>query len=146
MKSRRSDVCWPGPQHNDLASNAAVWMPLATEMCVMPCHHFVMLCPAPSCGGRSKNGSYSRISACIFPTSQQLNGSLQNARKCPDARIQSWKWIFITGWCHDPMKKWRNRHSMPRLPWYVDMLLHGQHDLATFIRSLAHTSKVQLQA
>ena len=35
---------------------------------------------------------------------------------------------------------------MPRLPWYVDMLLHDQHDLATFNRSLAHTSKVQLPA
>ena len=35
---------------------------------------------------------------------------------------------------------------MPRLPWYVDMLLHDQHDLATCIRSLTHTSKVQLPA
>ena len=35
---------------------------------------------------------------------------------------------------------------MPRLHWYVDMLLHDQHDPATFIRSLAHTSKVQLPA
>ena len=92
MKSRRSDACWPGPQCNDLASHAAVWIPPATEMCVILCHHFVMLCPAAVLWRTFENGSYSRISARILQTSQQLNGSLQHARKCPNAWIQSWKY------------------------------------------------------
>ena len=47
------------------------------------CHAVSSLSHAVSCTvlwRTFENGSYSRISALIFPTSQQLNGSLQHAR------------------------------------------------------------------
>ena len=56
------------------------------------CHAVSALCHVVSCTFLRRtfeNGLYLRISARILRTSQQLNRSLQHARKCPNARIQS---------------------------------------------------------
>ena len=121
----------------------------------MLCHRFVMLCPAPSCRGRSKTDR-ARASRLVFSERHSNCMDHCNTHESVQTPGSSLGNIHLPQMVSRSHEQWCRRHSMPRFPWYVDML-HDQHDLAPCIRSLiesctrcnwcyfAHMSEVKFQ-